>query len=162
MGEHCSPSSTYCFKYVSKVLARSQAISNIIHSLNLAHMVWDNTEIALPTPRRTGHPHDLLVNTSYELVKPPTSPQSACYHIDGQVQDCGISNTDALEILTFCTKPLTHCGLVTPNGDTDLGQHWLRSWFEGTKPLPEPKLTYHQMCSVALTWEQFLKKCSIY
>ena len=21
---------------------------------------------------------------------------------------------------------LTHCGLVTPYGDTDLGQHWLR------------------------------------
>ena len=22
----------------------------------------------------------------------------------------------------------THCGLVTPYGDTDLGQHWLRKW----------------------------------
>ena len=23
---------------------------------------------------------------------------------------------------------LTHCGLVTPLGDIDLGQHWLRNW----------------------------------
>ena len=27
---------------------------------------------------------------------------------------------------TYCT--LTHCGLVTPYGDRDLGQHWLRQW----------------------------------
>ena len=30
---------------------------------------------------------------------------------------------------------------------------------DGTKPLPEPMLTYHQRCSVAFTWEQF-QKCS--
>ena len=24
---------------------------------------------------------------------------------------------------------LTHCGLVTPYGNRDLGQHWLRWWF---------------------------------
>ena len=30
---------------------------------------------------------------------------------------------------------------------------------DGTKPLPEPVLTYYQRCSVAFTWEQFLKKC---
>ena len=40
---------------------------------------------------------------------------------------------------------LTHCGLVTPYSDIDLGQHWLRYGLlpEGTKPLPEPILTYH-------------------
>ena len=26
------------------------------------------------------------------------------------------------------TIPLTHCGLETPYGDIDLGQHWLRQW----------------------------------
>ena len=29
---------------------------------------------------------------------------------------------------------------------------------DGTKPLPEPVLTYHQMSSVAFTWEQFHKR----
>ena len=35
---------------------------------------------------------------------------------------------------------LTHSGLVRQFGDTDLGQHWLRSWLvaDGTKPLPDP------------------------
>ena len=43
---------------------------------------------------------------------------------------------------------LIHCGLVTPYDDKDLGQHWLSSGNGllpgGTKPLPEPMLTYHQ------------------
>ena len=28
----------------------------------------------------------------------------------------------------FSVIMLTHCGLVTPYGDRDLGQHWLRQW----------------------------------
>ena len=36
---------------------------------------------------------------------------------------------------------LTHCGLVTPYGGRDIGQH---CWPDGTKSLPEPMLTYHQ------------------
>ena len=41
---------------------------------------------------------------------------------------------------------LTHCGLVTPYGDRDLGQHWYRYSLlpDGTKPLPEPILTQYQ------------------
>ena len=31
---------------------------------------------------------------------------------------------------------------------------------DGTKPLPEPMLIYHQMVSVAYAKEQFHKKCS--
>ena len=27
-----------------------------------------------------------------------------------------------------CSIILTHCGLMTPYGDRDLGQHWLRQW----------------------------------
>ena len=33
---------------------------------------------------------------------------------------------------------------------------------DGTKPLPEPMLTYHQSSPVAFTWGQFHTKCSIY
>ena len=33
---------------------------------------------------------------------------------------------------------------------------------DGTKPLPEPMLTYHQSGPVAFTWGQFPMKCSIY
>ena len=32
----------------------------------------------------------------------------------------------------------------------------------GTKPLPEPMLTYHRWGSVALTWDQLHGKCSTY
>ena len=30
---------------------------------------------------------------------------------------------------------------------------------DGTKPLPEPMLTYHQLGRVAFTWVQFYKRC---
>ena len=30
--------------------------------------------------------------------------------------------------MTRVNVKLTHCGLVTPYGDIDLGQHWLRKW----------------------------------
>ena len=30
---------------------------------------------------------------------------------------------------------------------------------DGTKPLTEPMLTYHQMGTVAFFWEQFRRKC---
>ena len=33
---------------------------------------------------------------------------------------------------------------------------------DGTKPLPEPMLTYHHWSLVAFTWEQFHMKCSRY
>ena len=37
------------------------------------------------------------------------------------------------------SKKLTHCGLVMPYGDIELGQHWfIGLLLEGTKPLPEP------------------------
>ena len=31
---------------------------------------------------------------------------------------------------------------------------------DGTKPLPEPMLIYHQRCSVAFSWMQFHRRCS--
>ena len=42
---------------------------------------------------------------------------------------------------------LIHCYLVTPYADIDLGSG------NGTKPLPEPMLTYHQRWSVVFTCE---------
>ena len=33
---------------------------------------------------------------------------------------------------------------------------------DGTKPLHEPTLTYHQWCPVEFTWGQFRRKCSTY
>ena len=32
----------------------------------------------------------------------------------------------AVELHLYSSKPLTHCGLVTPYGSKDLSQHWLR------------------------------------
>ena len=59
-------------------------------------------------------------------------------------------------------KKLTHCGLVMPYGELDLGQQGSGNGLvpDGTKPLPEPMLTYHQTCSVAFIREKFHKKCS--
>ena len=53
---------------------------------------------------------------------------------------------------------LTHCGLVTPNGNINLGQHWPKYWLDAvwclmldsTKPLPEPMLIYHQYSDIIL------------
>ena len=41
---------------------------------------------------------------------------------------------------------LTHFGLVVTYGNIYWSQHWLRQWLfaDGTKPLPELMLTYHQ------------------
>ena len=33
-----------------------------------------------------------------------------------------------LPIVSIISVSLTHCGLVTPYGDVELGQHWLRFW----------------------------------
>ena len=55
-----------------------------------------------------------------------------------------------------CDASLTHCGLITPYGDIDLGQHWLR--LDGTKPLPEPILTNHQCGPVTIIWGQYHKR----
>ena len=46
-------------------------------------------------------------------------------HVNGLVQDCSISNATHWR---YCSLALTHCGLMTPYGDGDLGQHWLRLW----------------------------------
>ena len=34
----------------------------------------------------------------------------------------------SMEYSTAFTQRLTHCGLMMPYGDRDLGQHWLRWW----------------------------------
>ena len=41
---------------------------------------------------------------------------------------------------------LNHCGLLTPYGEIDLGQHWP----DGTKPLPEPVLTEPSITKIRL------------
>ena len=63
----------------------------------------------------------------------------------------------------FCSdlKVLTHCDLVTSYGDKDLGQHWLDNGLltDGTKPLPEPRLTDHQWSPVTFILGQFHMRC---
>ena len=51
----------------------------------------------------------------------------------------------------------TCCGPVMPYGDIDLVNIALGTGLlpDGTKPLPEPILTYHEKHSVAFTWELF-------
>ena len=61
-------------------------------------------------------------------------------------------------------KKWIHCGLVTPYGDIDLGQHWFRQWLVAwrTKPLSEPVLNLHYWGTVAFTREQFHDSPSYY
>ena len=40
-----------------------------------------------------------------------------------------ITNSCATNITSLGQNELTHCGLVTPYGGRDLGQHWFRQWF---------------------------------
>ena len=49
---------------------------------------------------------------------------------------------------------LSHCGLMTPYGDIDLGEHSCNAVLlpDGTKPLPEPMLNNHWWGFLALTW----------
>ena len=55
--------------------------------------------------------------------------------------------------LVEAMSKLTHCGLVTPGGDIDLGQHWLRQWLVAWR---------HQ----AITWTNVdlssLRSCGIH
>ena len=52
------------------------------------------------------------------------------------IQENVVENTSK----TLGLNVLSHCGLVTPYGNRDLGQHWP----DGTKPLREPMLTYYE------------------
>ena len=59
---------------------------------------------------------------------------------------------------------LTHCGLLIPNGDRDLGQHWLRLWLNHCLMAQSHHLN---LCWLlikgilwASNWEQFYKRCS--
>ena len=50
---------------------------------------------------------------------------------------------------------------MTPYGDRDLGQYWLmRVMSDGTKPLPEPMLTYHQRCMVCNIYLKAVSLCT--
>ena len=55
---------------------------------------------------------------------------------------------------------LTRCGLVTLYGDIDLGQHCSGNGLlpDGTKPSPEPMLTYLQLSPVTFISGQFQKR----
>ena len=57
---------------------------------------------------------------------------------------------------------LTHCALMTPYGDIDLGQHWLRQWLVAWwhQAIAWTNVDLPSKCSVAFTWEHFHKKCS--
>ena len=65
------------------------------------------------------------------------------FHINGLVQDCRDSIVLAMELLQYCTKPLIWSSYMIIT--------FRANGTDGTKPLPEPILTYHQRCSVALT-----------
>ena len=64
--------------------------------------------------------------------------------------------------ISYRSTSLSHGGTATSCGDINVGQHWLRNDLlpHGTKPLHTLMLTYHQMPSLAFTWEQFHKKKS--
>ena len=55
-----------------------------------------------------------------------TNTESVCTSWHHTVADN--SSTWGLVQLRCGAFLLTHCGLVTPYGDRDLGQHWIRKW----------------------------------
>ena len=58
----------------------------------------------------------------------------------------------------------SHWGLLTPYGDIDLVNTGSGNGLspDGTKPLPEPVLTYHQWSLMAFIWGLFHRKCLKY
>ena len=67
-------------------------------------------------------------------------------------------------ILWWHYSILTHCDLVMPYGNIDLGQHCLGNALvpDSAKPLPESMMTYDQWGFVALRLDQCHSKCSQY
>ena len=53
----------------------------------------------------------------------------------------------------FIAVTLTHCGLVTPYGDIDLGQHWVRQWLVFWR---------HQAITWTNVYFSLVKFCSIH
>ena len=62
----------------------------------------------------------------------------------------------ALDCISF-QWPLTHCGLVTEIWVNIGSGNGLLP--DGTKPLPEPMLTYHQWGPKTFTWKKFHERC---
>ena len=51
---------------------------------------------------------------------PVSAPEGLIFGLPrNDTKYCNVMHTDLV-------STLTHCGLVTPNGDTDMDQHWLR------------------------------------
>ena len=68
-----------------------------------------------------------------ELVKPS-------YFLAIKTTQFNCTNENFVQLYT-----LTYCGLVTPYGDRDLGQHFVSGnglLPDGTKPLPEPNVDW--------------------
>ena len=83
----------------------------------------------------------------------------------GRISSNGIERvTDKSRLASLWWHVLTQCGLVTPYGNKQLGQHGLTGWLYAWqhKPLPEPMLTNHQWVLVEFNWGQFHRKCPIY
>ena len=72
--------------------------------------------------------------------------------IDSVVQGCGNANARGLESLQYCINSLWPSDTIWRyRSESALAQ----AIADGTKPLPEPKLTSHHWGSAAFTWEQF-------
>ena len=63
----------------------------------------------------------------YQIISIYLLDMSTCYSLTAVLVASKFANIGF--IMAYClfnVKPLTHWGLVTPFGDIDLGQHWLR------------------------------------
>ena len=66
-----------------------------------------------------------------------------------------LSSKETLNYIILTAFSLIHCGLMTPYGDMNLGQHWLKIGSgngllpDRTKSLPEPMLTYHWLVALS-------------
>ena len=77
------------------------------------------------------------------------------YHIDGLVQDCSNSIANALELLQFCTKPLT-CK-VHPNNYTYYALLWFGTSFHNFHILnPLRAIFFRENINIYLHFMSFL------
>ena len=97
-----------------------------VHILCLSLGLCEGNAICYLSP--VDFPHKEQVMRSFDVL--------LCVSLNKQLScrwfkmSCDITVMDqyasATTVFVRCIGTLTHCGLVTPYGDRDLGQHWLR------------------------------------
>ena len=126
------------------------------HGTCISHVPWCMSG-SNPLWRGKRHPWRMRNPQFYVSGKRPIVPSGARtspggWPNSGPIRNRHLKQEGAFIVLArkrHSVDKSIHCGVVTPYGDIDRGQHWLRWWLvDDKKPLPEAMITSHQRRSV--------------